>query len=196
MASVEDLIPGFVLEWSLAFKSMVIVVGALLLLFSSIIRPAYPVLWIVPFLLGALVEWLVVATVYTEMSQMENRIDQTKSEIKRTQSDIETTQGEIETAKSDIQSTQREIEEAKSEIEAIQSEIQDTKSEIEEMRDNTFSFISDSQGVGANDSLEDRLSEVEDELGIGTFSSKGLKSRLSDLERTVEEIERNSGSRF
>jgi len=210
MISVEEVIPEFVLEWSLAFKSAIIVIGALLLLFSSMIRPLYPFLWMVPFLSGALIEWLIVATVYTEMSQMEKRIDKSKSEIKQAQSQIESTRTEIETARSDIASTQREVENTKYEIESIQeeveaaqsdiestqNEVENTKSEIEDMRDNTFSFISDSQGIGAKPSIEDRLSDVEDKLGIGSYSRNNLESRLSDLENTVKKLERNSGGRY
>jgi len=194
MVTVEEVIPGFVLEWSLAFKSAVIVLGAVLLLFSTLIRPIYPILWIVPFFFGALVEWLIVATVYTEMSQMEGRIDQTKVEVKQSQSEIESTQGEIEETKSEVESTQIEVEDAKSEIQSIQNEIQDTKEEIEGLRDDTFSTISDSQGSVATDSIEDRLSKVENEVGLGGHSLDSLERRVSDLERSIEKFDR--GGRF
>lgn len=85
-----------VMERSFAFKTLVIIVGALLLLLSSFMRPHYPYIWAIPFLTGALVEWLIVATVYRELNQIENSINQTQNEIETTKEEIETIQSEIE----------------------------------------------------------------------------------------------------
>ena len=79
MPSVDRLIPDYLIERSLAFKSFVIVAGALLLLVSIFLRDTYPILWILPFLGGALIEWLVVATVYIEMSQIDAHDNSCKS---------------------------------------------------------------------------------------------------------------------
>lgn len=168
MASVDHLIPDCLIERSLVFKSFVIVVGALLLLFSTFIRESHPRLWILLFLSGALIEWLIVATVYTEMSQIEEMIEKRKKEIEETQSDIE--------------STKREIE--------------DTQAEIEEAKNNVFSHISDSQGRGANDSIEDRVSELEDKVGLGTRSHSGLADKVDSLERDVEQLKRDQNGRL
>jgi archaellum component FlaC len=168
MSSIDSVLPDYLIERSLAFKSFVIVAGALLLLSSTFLRDSYPKLWILPFLGGALIEWLVVLTVYTEMSQMERMIENRKEEIEETQSDIE--------------STKREIE--------------DTQAEIEEAKDNIFSFISDSQGPGANDSIEDRVSELEDEVGVGTFSRGGLSDKVQSLQRQVKELKRDRNKRW
>lgn len=170
MTKMEDLLPDYILERSFGFKTLVVIVGAVSLLISTLLRSEYPYLWIIPFLAGALVEWLIVATVYVEMNQIEETAVQARNDI----------------------------EEALSEIERVQSEIQDTQAEIDEAKENIFSFISDSQGVGATDSLEDRLSEVESELGLdrAIAGSDNLPSRVSELERKIERIERDQNRRW
>lgn len=167
MPSLSHLIRDYVIERSLVFKSLVIVAGALLLLVSTFLRGTYPILWILPFLGGALIEWLVVATVYVEMSQMEGMIEERKDELKQTQSEIE--------------STKREIE--------------NTQAEIEKAKDDIFSFISDSHGPGVNDPIEDRVSELEDEVGLGTFSRGGLSGRVDSIECEIEELKRDLNGR-
>jgi hypothetical protein len=140
MVDIEEFIPEFVIQRSLGFKTSVIIIGALLLLISSYARRDYPIIWIIPFLSGALIEWLIVATVYVEI----NRI-----------------QEEIERAKNDI-----------------------------------FSFISDSQGAGPRRSIEDRVSELENTVGIGFGGSRNaLKERVNKLEREVESIQDDLGRR-
>ena len=160
MSSIERLIPDYVVERSLVFKSYVIVVGALLLLVSTFLRDTFPILWIVPFLGGALIEWLVVATVYIEISQIEAMIEERKAEINRTQSEIE-----------------------------------ETQSEIEETKDNTFSRISDSQGVRASNSIEDRVSELEDKVGVDRSYKRGLADKVDNLEQEIEELKRDLNRR-
>ncbi|CDK40291.1 hypothetical protein BN903_81 [Halorubrum sp. AJ67] len=136
---------------------------------STLIRPEYPRLWIVLFLLGALIEWLVTATVYVEMSQIESNIGEAKSEI---------------------DSTKKRAKTIKSEIEETQSEVMETKSEVEGIQEDTFSFISDSQGMGGR-SLEERVSNLEDEVGVGRGGGRGsLSRRVSDLEDRIDDIQR------
>lgn len=168
MPSMGRLVPNYLLERSLTFKTTVIIVGALLLLLSTFIRESHPIIWILPFLGGALIEWLIVATVYTEMSKIEEEIEGTRDEIQETQSEIETTIREIE----------------------------ETKGEIKDAKRNIFSFISDSQGVGVTNTIEDRISELEDEVGIGSFSRESLPDRVASLERSVEKIERDQNRRW
>lgn len=169
MTIIEKLIPDLLLERSLAFKTAVLIVGALLLLFASIIRPDYPVLWAIFFLAGALVEWIIVATVYIEIGMME-------SEIQSTESDIEAAADEIDTA-------QREVESTKKDIIEIQREVESTKEDV-------FSFSSDSQGVGK--SLEDRVKELENETGTGRSSAGhgSLERRVSELEEAINHLGR------
>ena len=170
MSSLNDIIPESILERSLAFKSLVLISGAILLLISTLIRPEYPRLWIVLFLFGALIEWLVTATVYVEMSQIESNISDAKTEI---------------------ESTKKRAQTIQSEIEETQSEVMETKNEIEEIQEDTFSFISDSQGMGGN-SLEDRVSNLEDEVGAGRGGAGrgSLSRRVSDLEDRLDNIRR------
>jgi len=94
--ALRSKISDWVMERSFAFKTLVIIVGALLLLVSSFMRPHYSVIWAIPFLTGALVEWLIVATVYHELNQIESSINQTQNEIEATKEEIETIQSEIE----------------------------------------------------------------------------------------------------
>jgi uncharacterized protein YlxW (UPF0749 family) len=142
MNGVDDLIPDYFIERSLAFKTGVIIVGALLLLTSSFTREYLPIVWIIPFLAGALIEWLVVATVYIEMSEIEDEINHVQREI---------------------QDTADEIRETREEITIAQQEINQTKEDV-------FSFSSGSQGGGVRNSLEDRISQLENETGMDSLT--------------------------
>ena len=151
MPDVESIIPDVVIERSLGLKTTVIVIGALLLLLSTYVRPDYPVLWVIPFLLGVLIEWLIVATVYVEISQIESEIDQARDEIER----------------------------ALREVGRIQNEVEDVQSDVTDIKDDIFSFISDSQGIGVHDSLEDRISNLEDAVETGRYyGSDDLETRV------------------
>jgi hypothetical protein len=167
MSIAERAIPDFATEWSFAFKTGVIVAGAALLLTSSLIRPNYPMLWIPIFLVGALVEWFIVTTVYVEINDIE---DETKQ-------------------------AQLEIQKATIEIEQTQNDIQDAKEEIESTKEDVFSFISDSHGIGPTDSLEDRVGDIEDAIEIQSvgIAQKSIDERVSDLEDELESMNRDGG---
>lgn len=156
-------IPDFLLERSFLFKTSVLITGAVILVISALLRPSYPVLWIPIFAAGALVEWFIIAVVYIEIDEVEK----------------------------DIQRSESEINLALDEIEMIQREIEETQDEIESVSESIFSFISDSEGSSMNP-LEDRISDLEDEVGIGRgpSSRSSLERRISDVESRLDDIER------
>lgn len=163
MSWVNENTPTVVKERSFAFKTGILIFGALILLLSTVIRPNYPILWIPLFLLGVLIEWFIVALVYAEIEELER---------------------ETSTSRLEIKATQEEIEETKSEIQAIQKEIESTKESI-------FSFASFSEG-GTGDSIEDRVRDLEDMVGKGNASTRGnLKKRVKELERKFNRLDRN-----
>ena len=101
---VERIIPNFVFDWSLQFKTAVLCLGAIFLLLASYIRPEVSFLvWAPVFLVGALTEWLIVATVYVEMGQMEDDIENTYREVKQVEEDIIETRKKVETARQRLQ---------------------------------------------------------------------------------------------
>jgi len=161
MTDLTDMIPRVIIERSLAFKSLIIIAGAITLLISTLIRSDYPNLWIGLFLFGALIEWLIVATVYAEMTELEENIVQTKAEVTST--------------KNRAVEIRSEVEDTKDEIKQIRTDVEGTKNDI-------FAFSSDSQGVG--DSLEKRVATIEKEVGVGRRSGGrgSLESRVSSLE--------------
>lgn len=109
MSIVERLIPGIVFEWSLQFKTMVIVIGALILLFASFIRPEFSIIiWGPIFLFGGLIEWMIVATVYLEMELLEEEVEETSEEIRQTGEDVMKTQQRVETAIMKIEGVAKE----------------------------------------------------------------------------------------
>ncbi|MFC3478741.1 coiled-coil domain-containing protein [Halobacterium litoreum] len=192
MVEIQDLLPNYFLERSLAFKTGVLILGALLLLVSSFIRQKGDVLWVIPFLSGALVEWFVVATVYVEMSEIEARVSDARDEIKTTASDIKETRREVEQNQKEVADTKEEIESTRNEVEETRREIEKTGREIEQTKEDVFSFISDSQGSTARPSLEDRISDLEETVGMGAISGRGLSGRVSELERKVKKMKRNN----
>lgn len=99
MPTVDRIIPDLVFSWSLQFKTLVLIAGAVILLFSSFIRPETSiVVWGPLFLFGGLIEWLIVATVYLEMEELENEIEQTYDDVKTAEKEIIETRDKVETA--------------------------------------------------------------------------------------------------
>lgn len=171
MSILERLIPDSVLDWSLHFKTVILVSGGVILLFSSYIRPEVSILiWGPVFLFGALIEWLVIATVYLEMKELEEKITRAKSEITD--------------AKSEIRSTKKDIDETQHEIRETQTEVESTKEDI-------FSSISDSRNSAFNN-IEDRISGLEREVGVGP-NGRGTKitDEISDIHDTLRDMKRN-----
>ena len=160
---MERYLPEILIERSFAFKTLVIITGAILILVGSLMRSEYPILWIPVFIVGALIEWLIVATVYVEIKAIENKIVEADSEIR-------TMVGKVNKVQADIEGTQQDIESTK---------------------DSAFSFISDSEGKAAN-SLEERIAEIEEQVGAGWAGGKrgSLERRVSDLEKDVKNISR------
>lgn len=170
MSLAKRLVPDVVRSQSLKVKTGEIIVGAALLILSTMTRPDISsilpddlVLWGVLVILGIIVELLLVLTVSEEISEIENEIEQER----------------------------RNIHEAADEIDQTQTDIQDTKKEIESTKDDIFSFMSDSQGGGARKSIEDRVSELEEVIGTGRGATTGgIERRVSELERELEGMSR------
>ena len=117
MLSAENLVPEFLIERSFVFKTTVLVAGILLLYASTLLRPRYPRLWVIPFLLSGLVEWLIVVTVYIEISQIEEDIDEALSEIREVQAEVERTRSDVFSSFSDSDGGFDSLEDRVSDIE-------------------------------------------------------------------------------
>lgn len=170
MSGVERLIPNIAIKRSFGFKTLIVFVGALLLLISALIRQSFPLLWIIPFLAGALVEWLIVATVYVEMNEVESEIKDARQDIRKVLRDIRRIQKEVNHTKDDIAQTKRDV----------------------------FSRVSDSEGSDGLASLEDRVSALEESIsGDPTTpwasSPDKIEERVSKLERKVRSLDRDLG---
>lgn len=109
MSIVERLIPEFVFEWSLYFKTAVLILGATILLFASYIRPEVSILYWGPiFLFGGLIEWVMVATVHVQIQNLDEDIEQTYEKVKEAERDILETRDKAETTQTQVKGLARE----------------------------------------------------------------------------------------
>lgn len=175
-------LPEIFLDRSIETNTAVLFAGAFVTLFASVyLRPDYPYLWIGVFLLGVVIEWLSVLTVYLDTTRIENRIQSAQAEISDAREEIEGNRDRAQRARRAAESTQQEIE-------ATQQEILKAQEEIEETKENAFSFLSDSQHP-AQDSLEDRVKSLEETVGTTGFGDS-LSKRVERLERELDQSRR------
>lgn len=161
MTVVERVIPGFVFDWSIQFKTGVIALGASLLLLAAILRPDVSILiWGPIFMAGGLIEWVIVATVYLEMEQLENEIEDTYNEVKEIERDIIETRDKVETARNRLQGLANET-----------YDIQGSGDQFNELEPGGFSDPIDVDLPPHQEGPEERLRQLE--------------RRVDDLERKL-----------
>lgn len=163
MSPQRGFLPDIVIERSLPFQLLVLVIGIVLLLSSTIMRPSYPLLWMPVFVLGGLIEGVIVFIVSAEIGTIENEISQARSDIQR----------------------------AVTELDEIQDDVDETQSEIEQAKNDIFSHISKSEGRRSN-SLEDRVDELEFAVGTGSKGVRrhSLKAKVSEYDTKFTKIEK------
>lgn len=161
---IEKILPEFLIQRSLGFKTIVLVFGAAILLISSSMRPDYPFLWKPVFIIGALIEWLIVATVYVEIARIER----------------------------DIRRSQRAIRETKDSVFSSISQSEGGIQSIEDRLTVLEKKIDDRSGRGLESrivSLEDQVDPLEKKVDGGGRGS--LEQRISDLENWVSKFDRS-----
>jgi hypothetical protein len=178
---MEETIPDWLIERSFVFKTLVIIAGAITLLLSSYIRPSYPVLWMPVFLFGALIEWLIVATVYIEIGEVESKILDAQDTIVATRNEM------VDVAELATEA-KREISDIQQEINGTQTEIEQTMMELQETKNDTFSTMSDSHRGGSR-SIEHRLQNLEESVSKDRYE-KGLEQRIDEVERKLDKFSR------
>jgi len=158
---VERIIPEIIFDWSLHFKTAVIMTGAIVVLFSSVIRPEVSILiWGPILLLGGLLEWMIVATVYLEMEQLENDIDSTYREVKNIEREIIETENKVEIARNRLQGLANET-----------YDIEDGRGQFQSLEPGGFSSPEDVDFQSYEETAKERLNHLE--------------KKVEDLEREI-----------
>lgn len=92
----------------------------------------------------------------------------------------------------DIAKTENGINQSKKEIQIMLNEIKNTRNEIKEIKKQTFDTFSKRGFL----TIEQRIKELEDAIGLGCHNNTNLDSKLNKLVDAVNELEEQLGVRF